>query len=393
MRRAALRVLVVTKIFPSSLEPHSSPFNRQQFAELGRLCDVEVLATIPWFPLSSLAGTRTRANTLAHVPRAERIDGLNVVHPRFLYLPRIGDAVASSLYAASLLAEVRRRRSVDLILASWAYPDGAAAVMLGALFGIPVAIKLHGSDINVMGERRVVRAHLRRTLPRAAAVVSVSKPLGERAIELGAPRARTFTVANGTDLEKFAVRDRVEARRRLGLPEKGRLITFVGRLTQEKGVFDLLDAFAVIARSYPDVTLVLVGDGDARQHASSLGDRVRVVGARPHAEIPDFLSAADVFTLPSWSEGTPNVVLEALASGRRVVATNVGGIPDVVRTDELGALVPPRDPRALARALGAALDRAYDPAVIARLAPIRSWADSARELHAVLSSAARGGAG
>ncbi len=396
MRRALLRVLVVTKIFPNSLEPHSSPFNRQQFAALGRLCDVEVLATIPWFPFASLAGARTRASTLSRVPTAEQIDGLDVAHPRFLYVPRIGDAVASPLYAASLLAEVRRRRKVDLILASWAYPDGAAAVMLGALFGIPVAIKLHGSDINVMGERPVVRAHLRRTLPHAAAVVAVSKPLGERAVALGAAPARTFTVANGTDLERFAVRDRDAARRRLGVPDEGRLITFVGRLEREKGVLDLLEAFALVARTHPDARLVLVGDGSAREQvvrlAAPLGDRVLLVGARPHEDIPDFLAAADVFTLPSWNEGTPNVVLEALASGRRVVATRVGGIPDVLQTDELGTLVPPRAPDALARALGEALDRPYDPAVIARNAPIRSWDDSARDLFDVLTRALRGAA-
>lgn len=387
-------MLVVTKIFPNAREPHSSPFNRQQFGELGRLCDVEILATIPWFPFASLAGNRTKASTLRDVPASDTIAGLSVSHPRFLYVPKVGDAVASPLYAASLLgAFLRRRQNIDVILASWAYPDGAAAVLLGALLGIPVVIKLHGSDINVIGQRPVVRAHLRRIFPRAAAIVAVSRALGEGAIALGAPRERTHTVANGIDKSRFSPRDRRASRRAVGLPEDGRILTFVGRLEREKGLFDLLEAFASVARTRSDVTLVLVGDGPRRAEIEALarpwGDRVRVLGVRPHEEIAHYVGAADVVTLPSWNEGTPNAVLEALASGRRVVATDVGGIPDIVHSRELGLLVPAREPQKLATALGEALDQPYSPEEIVARAGVRSWAESARELEGILSRAVR----
>ncbi len=385
-----MRTLVVTKIFPNACEPHASPFNRQQFAELRRFCDVEVLATIPWFPLASLAGTRTRANTLRGVPERDRIADIEVSHPRYLYIPKVGDALASALYAASLFSEVRRRRPrIDVILASWAYPDGAAAVMLGELLEIPVVIKLHGSDINVIGERPVVRAHLRRSFPRAAAIVAVSRPLAERAISLGALAEHTHTVANGIDRERFSPRDQTQARRAVGLPERPRVIAFIGRLEREKGVLDLMEAFESVARTNADAILVFVGDGSIRMQLEALarpfGDRVRILGARPHDEIPHYVASADVVTLPSWAEGTPNAVLEALASGRRVVATRVGGIPDVVRCDTLGALVAPRSPAALADALRAALARDYDPEEIAATAAVRSWTESAREVFDVLS--------
>lgn len=389
-----MRVLVVTKIFPNAREPHSSPFNRQQFGELGRLCDVEVLATIPWFPLASLVGQKTRASTLRDVPKVDRIAGLPVAHPRFLYVPRVGDAVASPLYAASLLPELLRRRGrFDVILAAWAYPDGAAAVLLGALLGVPVVIKAHGSDLNVMGERPIVQAHLRRALPAADGILAVSRPLGERAIALGARRERTHVVANGIDRARFSPRDRLTARIALGLPERGKIITFVGRLEREKGAFDLLDAFERLARVRDDVTLVLVGDGAARAEiearAQVLGDRVRVLGARPHQEIPEFLAAADTVTLPSWNEGTPNAVLEALASGRRVVATCVGGVPDVLGSEVLGTMVEPRAPGPLAAALGESLDRAYSPDEVVAAAGVRSWAESAREVHDLLAEVVR----
>lgn len=387
-----MRVLVVTRIFPNAREPHSATFNRQQFAELGKLCDVEVLATIPWFPLARFAGEKSRAFTLRDVPARDTIDGLAVAHPRYLYLPRIGDAIASPLYAASLLPSVVRRRGrFDVILAAWAYPDGAAAITLGKMLGVPVAVKLHGSDINVIGQRPAVQAHLRRTLPHADAIIAVSRPLGERAIALGAQAGRTHTVANGIDRARFFPRDRLAARRAMGLPEQGRVITFVGRLEREKGAFDLLDAFGRLERR--DVTLALVGGGSARAEiearARSFGDRVRVLGPRPHADIPELLAAADVVTLPSWNEGTPNAVLEALASGRRVVATAVGGIPDVLANPALGTLVPPREPAALATALGESLVQGYRAEEIVEASGVRSWVESARQMFDVLSRVTR----
>jgi glycosyltransferase involved in cell wall biosynthesis len=112
-----------------------------------------------------------------------------------------------------------------------------------------------------------------------------------------------------------------------------------------------------------------------------------LTGALPLADVATWLGACDVFTLPSWSEGTPNVVLEALAAGRRVVATDVGGIPDLIPSDEVGTLVPARSPQALAAALTDALARDYDPARVVELGSPGSWDDSARALYQSLERA------
>src|SRR5690349_10306820 len=97
-----MRVLIMTKIFPNRLEPSSSPFNREQFAALGSLCDVEILATIPWFPGSWFFRRWSRAGRLLAVPREDHIQGLSVRHPRFAFIPRFGNAISGHLYAASL---------------------------------------------------------------------------------------------------------------------------------------------------------------------------------------------------------------------------------------------------------------------------------------------------
>ena len=120
---------------------------------------------------------------------------------------------------------------------------------------------------------------------------------------------------------------------------------------------------------------------------AALPPRATLLGAQPLAQIPTWLAACDVLVLPSHVEGTPNAVLEALACGRRVVASAVGGVPDLITDRALGALVPPRDPEALAAALTVALRTPYDPVEVAALGSRGSWDASAAALHAVLADA------
>jgi glycosyltransferase involved in cell wall biosynthesis len=386
-----MRALIVTKIFPSSVEPLSSPFNRKQFAALGRLCDVEVLATIPWFPGAAAMQRWSPAGRLVDVPREERIDGLRVRHPRVAYLPKVGHSVAGPLYAASLAGVAMSYRGrVDVVLGAWAYPDGFAAVALADLLSVPAVVKLHGSDMNVVARWPGPRRQLSWALPRAARVVAVSRPLAESARELGVATERIDIVPNGVDRDLFRPRDRAEARRRLGLDEARPIVLYVGHVTHEKGAFDLVRAFASGAERLRAAQLVLVGDGAEQVACEALARELRVdasfVGAQAHERVPAWLDACDLLALPSWNEGMPNVVLEALASGRRVVATRVGGIPDVV-TSELGELVPPRDIAALSAALERALATSYDPTEISAGLARPDWAGSARLLYESLLEA------
>ena len=388
-----MRVLIVTRLFPSGEDPLFAPFNRQQFAALGQRCEVDVLATIPWYPGAGLFGRWSLAGRLTRVPREERIEGLTVRHPRYFHLPRVGRAAGGAFYAASLAAEmVRRRGKHDVLLGSWAFPDGVGAVALAKLLGVPAVIKVHGSDMNVLARTKAVARNLRWALPRARRVVAVSRPLGDVVASFGVPRERIDIVPNGVDGEIFHPRDRAAARAALGQAGDTRpWLVYVGRLEEEKGILDLLEAFGALARRRPDVRLALVGDGKVRpaclRAAAALGDRILVPGARPLAEIPDWLAAAQALVLPSWAEGTPNVVLEALACGRRVVATDVGGIPDLVTSAALGELVPARQPAVLADALGRAADAVYDPAEVAAAGARGSWGESARRLEGALQAA------
>jgi len=385
-----VRVLIVTKLFPNLVEPLSAPFNRQQFAALARHCDVvDVLATIPWFPGARLLARWSSAGRLASVPARETIDGLSVRHPRTMFVPRLGHGTWGPLYAASIAPYLARYRGkVDVVLASWAYPDGFASVIAARLLGVPAVVKLHGSDINVNAKLPGPRRQLAWALPRAARVVAVSNALADEVAALGVARERIALVRNGVDAELFAPRDRSEARRALGLLERGPIALYVGNLKAAKGVLDLIAAWRTVTAERPDARLVIVGGGEEQAAVTAaLGPTVIATGARPLAEVPSYLAACDVLTLASWAEGTPNVVLEALASGRRVVATAVGGVPDLIDDPVLGELVPARSPPALAAALVRALATPYDPLAVAAKGARGGWDASARDLADVLCAA------
>jgi glycosyltransferase involved in cell wall biosynthesis len=384
-----MRVLAVTRIFPNSLEPLSSPFNRQQFAALAEKCDLEVLEPIPAVPLLARFGVPARAAKLRALPREETVGGIATRYMRTFYVPRVGLGLAAPLFVASSLPHVDLVRRADVLLGTWAYPDAAATVVLARAFDKPVVVKVHGSDVNVIARRPGARAWLTRLLPRATMAVAVSRPLVTALAELGVPEDRICYVPNGVDTTLFRPRARDEARARLGVDSTDPIVLFVGRLEPAKGIDELLGAIAILRRERPRTRFVLLGDGvsakSVREVAEASDGRVTAPGARPLAEVADWLAACDVFCLPSHREGTPNVVLEALACGRPVVATSVGGIPDIV-DESVGRLVAPGDAAGLARALIDALGVPWDERFIASRGPT-SWEESAAALHAVLAEA------
>jgi len=386
-----LRILAITRIFPNAVEPLSAPFNRQQFAALAKLADLSVMATIPWFPGSRFV-KKSKTWSLRSVPARDVIEGIDVAHPRVAYVPGLA-GLSGALEIASLLPGLlSRRRDVDVVLGSWAYPDGAAAVALAKMIGVPAVIKVHGSDLNVQSKMFGPRKNLALALPRATRLVAVSAALGEKAISLGMPRERVAIVQNGTDGSLFRVRERAEARAALDWPGAWpkKLVLYVGRIERAKGVIDLIKAFSAVAAKDVDLAVALLGEGGAMAEvkalAAPLGDRVRFLGARPLSQVPQWMAASTLVTLPSHAEGSPNVIREALACGRPVVATNVGGIPELVTSDALGILAPLGDSAALGEALVDVANKGFDPAMIAARSG-GSWEDSANALLAVLQVA------
>jgi glycosyltransferase involved in cell wall biosynthesis len=392
IRSSRLGVLAVSSLFPSNVDPTYAPFNRLQFGALAKLADVSVLGVVPW-----RYGRWYARGSARDVVREEIVDALRVVHPRYPSIPGVPSLNAGLMALALLPHLVRQVRQArpDVLLASYAYPEGCAGVLLGVMLRIPVVVKCHGSDLNRVPVDFAARFQMRRLLKRAEAVVVVSRSLMERGRSLGIPESRLRVVYNGIDRDRFHPVDKHKARRRLGLPDDREIVLYLGHLATHKGVLDLVEAARRLRVSRPRASVFFVGDGPLgggiRNLAAGGGEltgAVVIYPTVPHAEVPWWMAAADVVCLPSWGEGLPNVVREAHACGRPVVATDVGGIPEAVHSSGLGALIPPRNPVHLAEALAERLSTpALTPEAIAALADVPSWEDSARVLHSVLMEA------
>lgn len=341
-----MRLLVFSTLFPNAAQPTRGTFVEQRLQHLLRSGRVtaRVLAPVPWFPVA-LSGSE-RYGEFARVPRAGTISGVEVQHPRYPVVPKIGMNLAPILMAIAMIPSVRRMlrgpSPPQLIDAHYFYPDGVAAALLGRWFNLPVVITARGSDINQIAEYTWPRQLIRWAAKRAAGVIAVSAALRDRLVGLGVPDSKIRVLRNGVDLQRFRPVNIDQAREQTG--GVGHTLLYVGHLKQGKGIALAVEAL----KSMPDTRLVIVGDGVLRNNLESwarecgVDDRVRFVGSRPHEELLYYYAAADALLLPSEREGMPNVVLEALACGTPVIATNVGGIPEVVSVPETGLLMTER---------------------------------------------------
>jgi glycosyltransferase involved in cell wall biosynthesis len=239
-----------------------------------------------------------------------------------------------------------------------------------------------------------MRPRVKAALDSAYRVIALSRAMQQRVVELGVASEKVLVQYNGVDGERFRLDSKGDSRRRLGYPGMGPLICYVGNLVPEKGPDILIKGFKVLTEKMREreAELVVLGDGPLMRPLESLVREyglegwVRLLGRRSNAEVATWVSAADVLCLPSLREGCPNVVLEALASGRPVVASNVGGVPELLDKGN-GLLVPPGQPQLLGEALAAAVSRDWCPEHLRSTVPCLSWHDFGAGFHRVLHSA------
>jgi glycosyltransferase involved in cell wall biosynthesis len=370
------RIVTFTNLFPSSAMPTHGLFVYERMFRVAAASGVgwEVVAPVPEVAWLFRSGSYRR---WTEVPRSEVWQGVRVQHPRYRHWPGLSQrrqATAMAAGARQTVGELAREGPIVLD-AHYLWPDGVAASLLAAEFHVPFTLTARGSDLNVAAQDPGIKAQIAAAAAAAHACCAVSQALGDRfATVAGLPRERILDVRNGVDLERFCTGDARSARAELGLPPQGRVLLGVGRLVPGKG---FLAAARALGSLPADVSLVLVGDGPERAAIGAAGTgRVRFLGTLPPERTALAYRAADLLVLPSEREGWPNVVTEALASGLRVVATRVGGIPEILGDPVpswLGALVPPRDVDALVVALRAVLDSLPDRAAVRRFGERYGW--------------------
>ena len=376
-----MKIMTFTTLYPHAARPGHGIFVETRLRHLvgsGRV-ESRVVAPVPWFPSRNPRFGEYAAH--AGAPREERRHGIQVLHPRYPVIPKICMTLAPFLLAQSvkpLIGRVLAQYPFDLIDAHYFYPDGVAAVMLGRHFGKPVVITARGSDINLIPRYRLPRKMILWAARHAAGMVTVCRALKDELVALGVPAGRIEVLRNGVDLELFRPLDPETERARLGLT--GTVLLSVGGLIPRKGHDLVIRALGML----PGARLLIAGDGPEAGNlgklaeALKLSERVTFLGPLAQADLRRYYGAADALVLASSREGWANVLLESMACGTPVVASNVWGTPEVVAAPEAGVLMAERTAGALAGAVQRLFARYPDRAATRRYAEGFSWDETTR---------------
>ena len=363
MNGSVKRLLFISNLFPDSRELYRGLDNATILHGLAEAeWSVRVLALRP-----SLPGLGRRV-----VPRAEDVK----LKPQFLrvpYVPRIGSRVNHILYARALKPHLAALRGqFDVALTSWIYPDSCAVSRVADFPFVSIA---QGSDVHQYMQDSVRRKIILSHMPRAAAIITRSGDLAQQLAAAGLNAAKIQPIYNGIDLTNFRPPEPGEKealRAEFGIPLGVPLILFVGNFLPINNPVIVVVGHRALRTFIPQAWMALIGGGPLeKEMRARVSQNVKFVGRQTATEVARWMRAADCLVLPSVNEGVPNVILEAFASGLPVVASRVGGIPEVL-SEKYGRLIEP-SLTALADALMEVLSAKLDPALLAAHGRTFTW--------------------
>lgn len=380
-----LRVLSLASVFPNALQANLGTFVRARLQAMTEFAEVKAVAPVAWIEYGNPA---RRGFGFGKVPSRRMDSALEVFHPRWHYLPNAGPITAFLMVAQ--VARFFRRKDYDVIDAHFAFPEGIAAALLSRWFKKPYCITLRGNE-EEHSEYPFRGRCIAWAIRNADRVVGVSEELRQFAIRCGAARDRVRTIPNGIDDSVYHPKTGGrELLTRYGVPAGVPVLLSAGYLIERKGHHHAIRALRLLADRGSRAHLVIAGGPGAEGRYEpvlrnvvqelALNDRVHFTGNVPQAELASMMSGADVMVLATRKEGWPNVVNEALACGTPVVASDTGGVKDMLCSTEYGVVVPIDDVNALAQALEYALGRRWDRNRIAQWGASRSWKQVAAEV-------------
>lgn len=382
-----MNLLLFTNLFPTPVDPERGVFTLQIAKQFNQHCNLTVVCPLPYFPGWSIFKRYRKWHELSQVPQQYQIASITVYSPKYLLLPKISERFHDWLMALSIkrfMHNLHAQKKFDVINSKWLYPDACVIDRIFRDNGIPHVTAGLGSDINYQFKIPAKRQKILAMLARADACITVSASLKDVLVADGANAEKIHVVHNGVDTSQFSPGDRQQSRTLLQLDQHKKIIVFVGRLSEEKGIPTLIHAMDKLTLTFKlDMPhLYLIGEGPMRATLTDLiatmqlAQHITLLGKVAHSDVSKWLAACNVFCLPSFNEGCPNVVLEALGSGRPVVASRVGAIPDIVNADS-GILFEAGNVQQLSEALTKAINTDWDVQKIVNTIEKMSWSETA----------------
>ncbi|MEM7479276.1 MAG: glycosyltransferase [Planctomycetota bacterium] len=399
---SSMRILVLSATFPASAEPGRGVFVKERAKALKNYADfdIRVVAPVPWAPPIKRFSNWYR---LSQYARSEILDGLPVTRPRYFLPPKIGGYFhPSCMYrsVAKCVDRIRTEFEFDLIDAHFVFPSGVVAAKLGRRYGVPVAMTGRGEDMLRFPSNVIMRKSIEWALNNADCCIGVSREIATAMRNNGAAESKIQVVPNGIEFEKFNVLDKEECRERLNLPSEKKIILGVGDRLELKGFHLLVDAMPEVLKIHPNAHLIIVGGKGrfGRDYTSEierriaehhLENQVSLAGPKPHKELVEWYNAADLFALMSSREGSPNVLIEALACGLPAIGTPVGGIPDELNVPLRGRVLSERSVSAASQAICDCLSKTWDRQAIHESMRGRNWCTTATRLAEMLQDVSK----
>jgi glycosyltransferase involved in cell wall biosynthesis len=377
-------LLIISDRYPHEKDTISSSFVKSQVDCMAKYFDkIYVISLTPNVPkcLSSFSFMNPRWQRDAFA-KNYRYNNIRVYFAKHFTLPFDFSRKKRGDTAFEMVDKIIKDEQIEFsfIHAHFIYPSGYVGAKLKVKYNIPLIITGHGHDVYDMPFKSPEwMAKIKNILGFSDHIITPSKSNYDKLMQIGIPSDKVSVIPNGYDSDIFKRHSVNDARSKLNIPADRRIILSVGNLEPEKGQRYLVEAMGIVSKRRTDIVCFIVGSGGGKKELIGLINRlevnnfVKLVGSKPHDEIPIWMNSCDIFVLPSLKESFGIVQIEAMACGKPVVAARNGGSEEIVIEDKLGILVEPKDPEGLLRAILEALEAEWDAGYIREYAKRFTW--------------------
>jgi teichuronic acid biosynthesis glycosyltransferase TuaC len=357
---------------------------------------VNVISALSYFPQFMLKFKRFR-NLVKCVsyPQNYSYGNINVYYPKYCPLPTFPDFFMLIRkhfnYSAVKSLIAKKKIDFDIIHSHFIFPAGYVGMKLKERYHVPLIITAHGGDVYKTPFKNDKWFQLSKSILEHADKIITTSNRNFNIImkEFGISKYKVHIIGNGFDDKKFYKRDQYQIREKLSLPQNKKILLSIGNLVEIKGHKYLIEAINKVLEIRKDILCIIIGRGIEKDNLQNqidslrLNDTIKIINGINHDNVPIWMNACDLFVLPSLDEGFPTVIPEALACGKPVIASRVGGVPEIVNNEYIGELFQKKDIDDLATVIIDALNKEWDNEKIIKYTQEYTWDNIANKIKYV----------